>query len=60
MEVIFMFAAAIVVVFVAVIGIIGGLSQRFTKPTAELKERVTLLETRLQELEEKTNDNNQL
>ncbi len=60
MEVIFMFAAAIVVVIVAVIGITGGLSQRFTKPTAELKERVTLLETRLQELEEKINHNNHL
>ncbi|GGN57879.1 hypothetical protein [Oceanobacillus indicireducens] len=53
MEIILMFAIGLVIVIIAVLGIIGGLTQRMKKPTDELSEKIMELESRVQELEKK-------
>ena len=53
MEIILMFAAGIIIAIIAVLGILGGLTQRMKKPTDELCGKITELENRVRELENK-------
>lgn len=48
-----MFVIGLIIVIIAVLGIIGGLTQRMKKPTDELREKIMELENRVQELEKK-------
>ncbi|MFC4559724.1 hypothetical protein ACFO3D_16175 [Virgibacillus kekensis] len=52
MELIIMFGVAIVVVILAGIAIIGGLTERVKRPTGELKEQISNLEKRVNHLED--------
>ncbi|MFZ3578768.1 hypothetical protein [Virgibacillus sp. DJP39] len=51
MELFFMFFVAIIVLVLAVIAIIVGLKQRIKNPTNDLKEKITNLEKRVDDIE---------